>query len=277
MECTKSKELLIKHVGLSNDWKPYCSFELDCGKYTLKIADQWDELYQVFRLRYQVYSEFMVPECLNDEGLDFDVFDLKSDFLIIKKKEDQKVVGIYRILSSKVTDSFYSAREFDLTDFLNLKGHKVEVGRATVHPDYRSGAIINLLWRGIGKYFLETQGEYLIGCSSLWTHDMNEAYYAYSYFKEMGLLLTDLKAIPLKDNRYKGDWYKEAEDFYAKLSEDERSKLSRKIPPLAKMYVKAGAHFFAEPGIDYKLKAIDFLTLLDLKNLTPSFQDRYVS
>ncbi len=261
------KQYLVDLKGLSPDWKPQFNFCINLPKYTIKVADTWEELYQTYALRYKVYSVNMVDECLNDEELDFDEYDHFCDYLIIKENETSKVLGTYRFLSSLKTTDFYSGKEFDLSEVLKIEGHKIEMGRATVHPDHRTGGIITLLWRGLSEYLRVSKAEYLIGCSSLWTHKIEEAYKAYSYIKSKGLLVPDLKALPFEANQYKGDWIKEAEAFYSNLTEEEIGQLSRQVPPLMKMYVKAKAQFFVEPGIDYELKSIDFLTLVDVSKV----------
>ena len=36
-----------------------------------------------------------------------------------------------------------------------------------MHPDYRSGAIITLLWAGLAEFIANTQARYVIGCPSI--------------------------------------------------------------------------------------------------------------
>jgi hypothetical protein len=43
----------------------------------------------------------------------------------------------------------------------------VELGRSCVHPDYRNGAAIRLLWAGIGRFLAQHPDRYLIGCASV--------------------------------------------------------------------------------------------------------------
>jgi putative hemolysin len=43
----------------------------------------------------------------------------------------------------------------------------VEIGRSCVHPDYRSGATIALLWAGLARYMAENGYDYLMGCASI--------------------------------------------------------------------------------------------------------------
>ena len=42
----------------------------------------------------------------------------------------------------------------------------LDLGRSCVHPEYRSGLILKLLWRGIAKYINIYKVKVLIGCAS---------------------------------------------------------------------------------------------------------------
>ena len=44
------------------------------------------------------------------------------------------------------------------------------------------------------------------------------------------------------------------------------------IPPLLKSYLKAGSKVCGEPALDRKFRCVDFLTILDVKLLSNSFQ-----
>src|SRR5262249_9115342 len=85
----------------------------------------------------------------------------------------REVVGTYRILPgdrARRAGGFYSETEFDLGGVAALPG-LVEIGRACVHPDYRNGAVIRLLWAGLTRYLLGHGYEFVIGCASMPAED----------------------------------------------------------------------------------------------------------
>jgi putative hemolysin len=49
-------------------------------------------------------------------------------------------------------DGFYTALEFDLGGITAPVGELMELGRSCVEPGYRTGAVMQLLWRGIADY-----------------------------------------------------------------------------------------------------------------------------
>jgi putative hemolysin len=66
-----------------------------------------------------------------------------------------------------VTGRFYSEYEFDLGRLNNIRSRIVEAGRACIHPDYRGGSVIMLLWAGLADYMRRERCEFLIGCASI--------------------------------------------------------------------------------------------------------------
>ena len=47
---------------------------------------------------------------------------------------------------------FYTGQEFDLCGVRAPSGEIMELGRSCVEPEYRTGAVMQLLWRGIADY-----------------------------------------------------------------------------------------------------------------------------
>ena len=77
------------------------------------------------------------------------------------------MVGTYRLLPPGRTDRRYADGEFDLAALDPLRDDLVEAGRSCVHPDHRSGAVINLMWAGIARYLHLRGSRWLGGCASV--------------------------------------------------------------------------------------------------------------
>ncbi|MBT5032838.1 MAG: lysophospholipid acyltransferase family protein [Proteobacteria bacterium] len=93
-------------------------------------------------------------------AVDIDQFDPHYMHLLVWDKERQVVAGGYRIghtdkiVAEHGIDGLYGRTlyRFDQT-YLDRIGAAIEVGRSFVHPDYqRHPAVLDLLWRGIGRY-----------------------------------------------------------------------------------------------------------------------------
>ena len=119
----------------------------------LSLASTPQELREVQRLRYKVFVETMgLSALVNAERLDRDEFDEHCDHLIVREAVTLKVVGTYRVLSpskARKIGRFYAENEFDLGRLNNLRSRMVEAGRACIHPKYRGGSVIMLLWAGL--------------------------------------------------------------------------------------------------------------------------------
>ncbi|NJM10302.1 MAG: GNAT family N-acetyltransferase [Bdellovibrionaceae bacterium] len=156
------------------DWKrfsPNVEVHFEARDFTVKTVSSMREWYQVLRFRREVFlKEYGVTQIV-PFGLDMDRYDWKCDQLVVQNKTTGDLIGCYRILCSEFTNSFYSEQEFELDHVKRLPGIKVELGRACVHPDFRNGVVMQLLWRGIADYIRQVGASYAFGCTSLKTTD----------------------------------------------------------------------------------------------------------
>ena len=140
-------------------------------QFAVSLARTESEVREAQRLRYKVFAEEMgalMPG--KEERLDQDMYDAYCDHLLVRDADSNEVVGTYRILApeqARDAGGYYSEGEFDLSRLANLRDRMVEVGRSCVHPDYRSGGVITLLWAGMAQYMLKNNYDYLIGCASI--------------------------------------------------------------------------------------------------------------
>jgi putative hemolysin len=141
------------------------------SKLTLNLASTPEEVREVQRLRYRIFVESAgLAELANEDELDIDEFDAYCDHLIVRDSVTLEVVGTYRVLGpagARQLGRYYSESEFDLSRLKNLRERMVEAGRACIHPNYRSGAVIMLLWAGLADYMRRERCEYLVGCASI--------------------------------------------------------------------------------------------------------------
>jgi len=166
------------------------------------------------------------------------------------------VVGTYRILSpakARKIGGFYSEAEFDLTRLAHLSDRMVEVGRSCVHPDYRSGAVITLLWAGLAEYMERGGYEYLIGCASISMADGGHA--AASLFERIKI-----------DNMSPVEWRVRPRNPLPLAAL--KRELNPPLPPLIKGYLRLGAYICGDPAWDPDFNTADLLVLLPLAHLS---------
>ena len=137
----------INVAGLEK-FKPKVIFSFEAEGFIIKTAANVDDLKLALKLRHDVFLE----EGLNrshESGLEFDTYDHRADHLMIIEKEKGYAVGTYRLICSDFSDIFYSQGEFNMDDFLNLEGRKLELGRACTHAEHRTGRTMDLLWQEV--------------------------------------------------------------------------------------------------------------------------------
>lgn len=226
----------------------------------VSFARRESEVREAQRLRYKIFAEEMGAKLTGRErGLDQDMFDAHCEHLLVRDTQSNEVVGTYRILNStqaKKTGGFYSDDEFDLTRLDPLRNGMVEVGRSCVHPDYRSGRTIALLWRGLTTYMERYRYQYLVGCASITMSDGGHvAASVYNKIKQGSLSPNEYRVFP-----------------HCGLPLDAlNGNLPAPIPPLLKGYLRLGAYVCGAPAWDSDFNTADLLILLPMYRINPLY------
>ncbi len=236
---------------------------LNFKQFEVKTADNPAEILAAMKLRQSVFY----PERVNTDQYDVDPYDFLADHLLILDTEKNILVGTYRLLCSDFTDKFYSESEFQLSEFLAEDAVKLELGRACIHPDYRNGRSLDLLWRGLAAYMVETQAKYLFGCSSIMTVDLVKTAEIFEYIKRYCYTQDGIEILPIPEKQMK---LPEVE-----LSQEQEKEIAQMLPGLLKSYLRAGASVHSQPALDEDMQCIDFLTILDTSNITPKYRTKY--
>lgn len=225
------------------------------NKLYISFARNQSEIEEAQRLRYKVFAEEMGADIKSSDRLDKDGFDEFCDHLLIREGASNQVVGTYRILSPKMANEaggYYSAGEFDISRLQHLFPKTVEVGRACVHRDFRSGGTITLLWSGLAKYLQMNRYEYMIGCASIPMVDGGHiAASLYQQLAEKYLSPPEYRAFP------------HCPMPMASLSKN----LEVDCPPLIKGYLRLGAYICSEPAWDPHFNTADILVLLPISRI----------
>lgn len=249
-------EMLVRESGLRRSLR---------HRLTLKFATTPAEVREAQRLRYRVFADEMGARLSTREpGIDSDMFDAYCDHLLVRDADTSEVVGTYRILSSaqaKRLGGLYSDNEFDLARLNHLRDRMVEVGRSCVHPDYRNGATIALLWSGLGEYMLEHGYDYLIGCASISMVDGGHvAASIYNKVRQTSLSPIEYRVFPR----------------CSLPLEALKSDLDAPLPALIKGYLRLGSWIGGEPAWDPDFNTADVLILLPLSRLTPRYRKHFL-
>lgn len=222
------------------------------------------EVREAQALRYRVFAEEMGAQLSGFDNLDRDGFDPFCDHLLVRERETGKVVGTYRILSPAMASEaggYYSAGEFDLSRLEPLFDRTVEVGRACVHPDYRNGSTIALLWAGLAKYMLLNRYDYLIGCASVSMADGGHlAASLYNRLKNDHLAPPEYRVFPR-----------------CPLPLDAlRHDVDAPCPALVKGYLRLGAYICGDPAWDPDFNTADLLVMLPMSRINNRYAEHFL-
>ena len=236
-------------------------------RFAVSVAATSAEIEEVLRLRWQVFVEEQgaSPDASSPFGIETDRFDAHCHHLAVRDLEAGLVVGTYRVLMADQAEhlgGFYTEQEFDLRGLTRHRRHIVEIGRSCVHPDYRSGVVIAMLWTGLAGLILGTDARFLIGCASISLRDGGREA-ASIYGKLAGEHMTRPEyrmtpRVPLQLDM---------------MQPDE----AVKPPPLIKGYLRAGAEIAGPPAVDVAFGTADLPMLLMLDRLAPRYARHFAS
>ncbi|MCG8518282.1 GNAT family N-acetyltransferase [Marinobacter xestospongiae] len=214
------------------------------------------------RLRYDVFSKEYDSDLGScTPGLDADQFDEWCDHLIVTDENTGHLVATTRILHRSSADQaggFYSEGEFHLDNLYQLPGTVAELGRTCVHPDYRNGATISLLWASVAEYLVSHQVDYLIGCASIGMSDGGLKAWRIARYLQQEYLADDSCRVTPK---------RELPHLTHPINEDRPVE----PPALIKAYMRLGARVCGEPCWDPDFRCADLLVMLEVNSLA----DRY--
>jgi len=236
------------------------------GRYRVRLAQAGNDRIAACRLRFNVFNVEM-GEGLSSSystGLDRDRFDPVCDHLIVENEEDGRVVGTYRMqsgLTAAAGFGYYSAQEFEFAPYECIREQVLELGRASIDRQHRSSEVLTLLWRGIAQYAKHYGLRYLVGCSSL---NSTDPLAGWSLYQALGSQLVS------------PEYFTVPTAAYALPCSESDPAVPVKLPKLLRTYLGVGAKICGPPAWDRAFGTIDFLTLLDLEQITPAARSRFL-
>ncbi len=232
---------------------------------SVALAGTQAEVRQCQRLRYRIFADEMGATLDTPiPGVDQDDFDPLSRHLLVRDGRSGEIVGTTRLLIDSNPDygaRYYSETEFDLQNILDLPGRLMEVGRTCIHPDYRTGSTIAVLWQGIARMMVLHDVDYLIGCASIPLDDgganaaavmerLRERYYAAPH----------LRVYPQREPP-------------APVTD---AVGPARIPSLLKAYLRLGAVICGEPYWDAQFNVADVFVLMDRDRIDRRYARHFV-
>ncbi len=234
------------------------------SRYEVLITREARWVRRAQRLRFLVFGDELGAR-LPGPSLDVDAFDAHCEHLIVHDVDSDEVVGTYRILSpegERRAGGYYAERQFDLTLLHILRGRLVEVGRACVHAEHRSGNVMLMLWTALARYLIENRHDYVMGSASIGISDGGHA--AASVFRSVSercMSPEDLRMFPVR----------------GLALERLHDTLPAAPPPLLKAYLNLGAWVCGEPALDPEFGCADLPILLPLARMHTRYTRHFLA
>jgi putative hemolysin len=222
----------------------------------------------VQHLRYQVFNVELgegLSASARDER-DRDRFDAQMTHLVLLDAATGTIAGTYRMQTAtqaRAAQGLYCADYFDLEPLTPYFDQTVELGRACLNKEHRTLRAILTLWQGIGHFVQLFDQRYLVGCSSITTHDPDDGWRTMKSLRAQGYLHASMLLQP-KPAVACGPAARELDPALGE---------ALPLPKLFRTYLKLGARVISEPAIDRDFGTVDFLTFMDGREVTLSQLD----
>lgn len=156
-----------------------------------QLQFEWvDEIKQLRQVQHFRALQFSQQFGISfEQQLDQDLYDFDCEHAVIREKWSGDIVAYTRVkpFNGDTVLHSYSAKEFDIAPHLGEFSNIVEIGRTCVHPQFRSGKALSMLWLNLmPKLLWSLRAKHIIGCVSIRMLD-NEAraYYTHQYVQRL--------------------------------------------------------------------------------------------
>jgi len=253
------------------------------GALQVRIAESKHDVKAAQRLRYHIFYQEMsaIPNRrMRLQKRDFDKYDRFCDHMLVVDRDsrdefgDPAVVGTYRLLRGEVAarhGGYYTSSEYDLSSVManNGRGTRyLELGRSCVLKSYRGKPItMQLLWKGIMVYVERYRIDVMFGCGSLPGTDPEALKLPLSYLHHFHRApeTQHLRARP---------------ELYVSMNRMPRDAIEpkaamRKLPPLIKGYIRAGAVIGDGAVIERQFGTTDVLIYFPVSQIGTKYRSRF--
>ena len=250
---------------------------VESGSLMVRLAESPAEIVASQHLRYEVFCEEMSAKPsleMQRTRREFDSYDEFCDHLLVFDRDRGTgaagVIGTYRLMRREGASrrgQFYTSGEYDIRPLLDLPGAILELGRSCVHRDYRTRAIMQVLWRGIAEYVGFHDIELMFGCGSLPGTDPQELAKPLSYLYHYHLAPPALRPRALPE-RYSAMNILPADSIDAVAA-------LKTLPPLVKGYLRLGGFVGDGAVVDPEFGTTDVCVVVKTDLVTEKYYRHY--
>lgn len=237
------------------------------SEYEVVLTTRPEDVDTVQRLRYAVFGSepgFEASMAGVSDGRDADEFDQFCDHLVIRHKPTETIVGCYRILpppGAIAAGGLYLATEFELGALDHLRPEMMEMGRACVHVDHRTGGVLCLMWAGLLAYGDLRDIRYAVGAVSVPMQ-----------YEGYGRGATVRAVRELVDAKHRAPWVVTPHNRVEEITAEAASR--RTFPPLVSGYLRMNSQILGAPSFDPVFDVADFPMIIDRTKFNVRYLER---
>lgn len=230
-----------------------------------------DEVRAAQRLRHAVFAGEMgatlSPPAGAPAGHDIDRFDPHCEHLIVTARlpdsDAEAVVGTYRVLTpagARLAGGLYTQTEFEIAAWTAQRPRIAELGRSCIHPNWRTGGVILMLWSQLLQFMQRNRLDLMMGCASVPMRD--GGHLAASLWEQLR-------------HTHLAPEHRRVHPRLPLPLEQLRHDLAVEPPALIRGYLACGARMLGPPAWDPDFGCADLPMMLDLADLPASYGRRF--
>ena len=227
-------------------------------QFRFEWVDNLKELQEVQRFRAAQFSHQFGMTF--EDGLDQDLYDFGCEHAVLREKWTGEIVAYTRLklFQGHEIGQSYSAQEFEVIPHFAHLDNILEIGRTCVHPKFRSGKALSMLWLNLApKVLWSMRAKYLMGCVSIQLEDnLARSYYTHRQIQE----LSDHQTINIRSKRP----FEPVRPEYS-FPQDER------MPKLFRSYLEMDSKLSKQAFYDEEFKCLDYFFFLELNKIATSY------
>ncbi len=255
----------------------YQGEDMRAGTLSVRLAAGAREVDAAQALRFDVFYREMGAQAdgpMMASGRDHDAFDAVADHLVVIDDAAADlpcgIVATYRLIGGAAAaqaGGFYSASEFDISALTATARNALELGRSCVHPRYRGGRAMQLMWRGLAAYVHAREIDVMFGCASFPGTDPDAIADQLSYLAQTHLAPVALRPRALPDRFVDMRRRTVPAGAYARIAAG--------LPPLIKGYLRLGGWVGDGAVIDAAFNTIDVAIVVQTELVTRRYLRHY--
>lgn len=226
--------------------------------FAVRLASTPAEVEAAQALRFRVFVEEMgaaAPKACAAVRREWDRYDDACEHLVLTDAlRGGEVVGVHRLMDERgaaQAGGFASEAEFDLGPLRRSGRRLLELGRSCLHPAYRSGTAMHLLWQALARIVAEREVEVVFGLASLPGTDLGALAAPLGWLAQEHLAPEPLRPVSLDRASWLDVRFERREAVLA-------------LPPLVKAYLRMGGKVGDGAFVDRRFGCTDVCMVLDV-------------